>query len=177
MVGREADTEQQRAVTGAPAVAPSGKEHADAIDRLDRGGRSTSLRWRRRVAFGGASEQSAWREVRRMNEAAFAPVRVPAGRQGGPRTHCAAGWEPRTADTQTKQPTRSMRTREDRSRGPVLLASWEPCGPVRGRAMVEHARGAPADVPSLGRSVPARVHAPARLRAALPGHAARLPVG
>jgi hypothetical protein len=26
-----------------------------------------------------------------MIEAAFAPVRVPAGRQGGPRTHCAAG--------------------------------------------------------------------------------------
>jgi hypothetical protein len=26
-----------------------------------------------------------------MNEAAIAPVRVPAGRQGGPRTHCAAG--------------------------------------------------------------------------------------
>ena len=27
-----------------------------------------------------------------MNEAVLAPVRVPAGRQGGPRTHCAAGW-------------------------------------------------------------------------------------
>ena len=27
-----------------------------------------------------------------MFEAAFAPVRVPAGRQGGPRTYCAAGW-------------------------------------------------------------------------------------
>jgi hypothetical protein len=27
-----------------------------------------------------------------MNEAVFAPVRVPAGRRGGPRTYCAAGW-------------------------------------------------------------------------------------
>ena len=45
------------------------------------------------------------RELRRINglvtqmlrfsapkPAAFAPVRVPAGRQGGPRTNCAAGW-------------------------------------------------------------------------------------
>ena len=47
---------------------------------------------RHRVGIGGASEQSVWREARRMTEAAFAPVRVPAGRQGGPRTHCAAGW-------------------------------------------------------------------------------------
>ena len=71
---------------------PEWKGAADAIDRLDRGGRSTPLRWRHRVGFGGAPEQSAWREVRRMQEAALAPVRVPAGRQGGPRTHYAAGW-------------------------------------------------------------------------------------
>jgi hypothetical protein len=38
-----------------------------------------------------------------MHEAAFAPVRVPAGRQGGPRTHCAAGWCHGLRTEQTKQ--------------------------------------------------------------------------
>jgi hypothetical protein len=36
-----------------------------------------------------------------MFEAAFAPVRVPAGRQGGPRTHYAAGQDPTTANRQS----------------------------------------------------------------------------
>jgi hypothetical protein len=37
-----------------------------------------------------------------MFEAAFAPVRVPAGRQGGPRTHCAAGESRRDCAQQKK---------------------------------------------------------------------------
>ena len=49
-----------------------------------------------------------------MNEAALAPVRVPAGRQGGPRTHCAAGWS--RADCVQKD-TESLHTSEDRPEG------------------------------------------------------------
>jgi len=30
--------------------------------------------------------------------AALVPVRVPAGRQGGPRTYIAAGWDPRNRE-------------------------------------------------------------------------------
>src|ERR1700733_16023159 len=47
-MGVEVDTCPRRAVTGAPAVAAEWKGAADAIDTLDRGGRSTGLRLRRR---------------------------------------------------------------------------------------------------------------------------------
>jgi len=48
-----------------------------------------------------------------MFEAAFAPVRVPAGRQGGPRTHCAAGWEPRTAHSETSNQQKHYKKHEN----------------------------------------------------------------
>ena len=78
------------------------------------------------VGFGGASEQPAWREARRMNEAVFAPVRVPAGRQGGPRTHCAAGWSQATAYRKTQITTQGARA--GRRVGPSRARSAESCG-------------------------------------------------
>ena len=48
-----------------------------------------------------------------MNEAAFAPVRVPAGRQGGPRTHCAAGWSQGLRTEQTKQTQKHEKKHEN----------------------------------------------------------------
>jgi hypothetical protein len=50
--------------------------------------------------------------------AALAPVRVPAGRQGGPRTNYAAGWSQEAADKQNQ----SLRVK-DRPKRPVLLVA------------------------------------------------------
>ena len=48
-----------------------------------------------------------------MFEAAFAPVRVPAGRQGGPRTHYAAGLEPLTAHRETSNQQKHYKKHEN----------------------------------------------------------------
>ena len=110
-----------------------------------------------------------------MNEAVLAPVRVPAGRQGGPRTNCAAGWSHEAAYRTTN--TTTSQGPAERA-GPSRVARFrDPVRDGRVHAMVGHARDAPPDVPPLGRPVPACLHAAARLRAALPGTHAGLPGG
>ena len=71
-----------------------------------------------------------------MNEAAIAPVRVPAGRQGGPRTHCAAGRSRELQTERKKHYKKHKETSKGRPERPVLLASARAVGGAASRVSV-----------------------------------------
>ena len=156
---------------------PDVKGAGDALDMLDRGGRSAGLRLRRRRSRRRSGGHPAWREARRPPSAALGPVRVPADRTRRPphllrRVAGAVEW-PHVWQSSRGPARRAGPRSRPGARGPARGAR----GPGR-RAMVGMAAASRLPMFPLSSVLfPHGVHAPARVRAVVPDHGAGLPGG